>query len=260
MSQTTGDLYDAFRNIYLALESLLSTVEPVRVGPKGNPEGEGGWLKRALETVEKKGYVSLSDYTSTPGSSTVDDVFDDLYRQVRTSIFHAKNGRPTLLPQDRARREAVLSAKERYTRFYLDIARNELNARFSSGAMTNQGFALMAAPMFDNAVIEVTDDATSASSEDEVTSPAGHAVVPISIRRAPEHDEPMRVAVIGESPVSKIAQNISSIGRITCLKSGDLMFVESFEGLVELSAFDSIECIFVMEGKNIQLPKSDYDT
>lgn len=45
LSQTTSDLFDAFRNLYLALESLLSTIAPMRLHPDGRPaEGEGVWL------------------------------------------------------------------------------------------------------------------------------------------------------------------------------------------------------------------------
>jgi hypothetical protein len=43
MSETTDDLFDAFRNVYLALESLLNRLQPRTPG-----EGEGTWLKRAL--------------------------------------------------------------------------------------------------------------------------------------------------------------------------------------------------------------------
>jgi hypothetical protein len=41
MSQTTTDLFDAFRNLYLALESLLSHVAPVRLQANGTAEREG---------------------------------------------------------------------------------------------------------------------------------------------------------------------------------------------------------------------------
>jgi hypothetical protein len=43
MSEVTDDLFDAFRNVYLALESLLNKLEPRKAG-----EREGMWLKRAL--------------------------------------------------------------------------------------------------------------------------------------------------------------------------------------------------------------------
>jgi hypothetical protein len=41
LSQTTTDLFDAYRNLYLALESILSTVVPPGLGKKGRTESSG---------------------------------------------------------------------------------------------------------------------------------------------------------------------------------------------------------------------------
>jgi hypothetical protein len=46
MSEITDDLFDAFRNVYLALESLLNRLQPRTPG-----EREGPWLRRALTLV-----------------------------------------------------------------------------------------------------------------------------------------------------------------------------------------------------------------
>jgi hypothetical protein len=43
VSQTSTDLFDAYRNLYLALESILTTIVPVR-----HSERESSWLRRAL--------------------------------------------------------------------------------------------------------------------------------------------------------------------------------------------------------------------
>lgn len=91
MSQVTDDLFDAFRNVYLALESILSHLHPVRLRPNGRPaETESDWTRRALAVAAKKLLASNSGmtfdrYLSHQGSLTpVDDVFEELYRQIRT--------------------------------------------------------------------------------------------------------------------------------------------------------------------------------
>src|SRR5579871_2257152 len=62
ISQTTGDLFDAYRNLYLAVESLLSTVVPMRLNAAGVPgEGEGQWLRRALTQIHPA-TVNLANY------------------------------------------------------------------------------------------------------------------------------------------------------------------------------------------------------
>jgi len=44
VSQTTDNRFDAFRNLYLALESILSKIAPVKSRANGrSDEGEGEW-------------------------------------------------------------------------------------------------------------------------------------------------------------------------------------------------------------------------
>jgi hypothetical protein len=42
------DLVDAFRNYYLALEAILSTIEPIKLRDGRPAERETDWLNRAL--------------------------------------------------------------------------------------------------------------------------------------------------------------------------------------------------------------------
>jgi len=93
-SQITDDLFDAFRNMYLALEALLSTIAPMRLKPNGRPgEGEGDWFRRALTEANK--HIQLATYAPAALSSDpVGEIYNDLYVGHRTAIFHAKSGRP----------------------------------------------------------------------------------------------------------------------------------------------------------------------
>jgi hypothetical protein len=132
MSQTSGDLFDAFRNVFLALESILTNVEP-----KGR-EREGAWLERALHTAAA---VLTADNPSMtfdrylpPGvedsDDPVGDVFTDLWVKIRNSIFHAKEGLAFALPQSDADRATVAEALQRYAGLYADLAEVVLKARF----------------------------------------------------------------------------------------------------------------------------------
>jgi hypothetical protein len=67
LSQTTDDLFDAYRNAYLALESVLSTIAPQQTNPAGKvTEREGDWFKRAL--IESGTILSLASVV--PASPT----------------------------------------------------------------------------------------------------------------------------------------------------------------------------------------------
>jgi len=78
LAHASADLFDAFRNAYLALECLVSETTP-----KGPNESELNWLKRALA-----GPLSVGLPSGVIGPSTVDDI----YRDGRIPTFHAKVG------------------------------------------------------------------------------------------------------------------------------------------------------------------------
>jgi hypothetical protein len=117
LSQVTDDLLDAFRNMYLALESVLS-----HIAPQQDREREGEWVRRALEAAAA--LVELSRYaeTQSPEESPVEALHRDIYRDSRNAVFHAKGNRPSYLPHDDAAEAPVLSALNRLARLYVDLA------------------------------------------------------------------------------------------------------------------------------------------
>lgn len=136
LSQTTTDLFDAFRNLYLALESLLSTVEPMRMRPNGRPESEREWLNRALRAAEQAmlahnpaqrlgSYLQPAD--DATGATAADAVVADLWTSARTTVFHAKKGRAVALPQHDPDRAAVADDLNRYAGSS-SISRNRYSA------------------------------------------------------------------------------------------------------------------------------------
>lgn len=85
LSQLSEDLFDAYRNAYLALEYIVSDVSP-----KGPSESEANWLKRVLN-----GPLA----NCLPGGLDVEAAVDDLYNNARLPLFHAKAGKSFYLPQ-----------------------------------------------------------------------------------------------------------------------------------------------------------------
>ncbi len=78
LAHASADLFDAFRNAYLALECLVSESTP-----KGPSESELNWLKRALA-----GPLSAGLPSGVIGPHTIDEI----YREGRLPTFHAKVG------------------------------------------------------------------------------------------------------------------------------------------------------------------------
>ena len=151
MSQTTTDLFDAFRNLYLALESILSTIAPVLLRANGRPaESESVWTKRALGEAARilqahNSSMTFDRYLDSPSAGdAIDEVFSDLYQATRTAIFHAKNGRVFALPQNQRDRQQVACALARYVLRYTDLAEPVLGVRFLRSGIAAEGFAAIA--------------------------------------------------------------------------------------------------------------------
>lgn len=92
MSQLSEDLFDAYRNAYLALECLVSDASP-----KASSEAEADWLLRVL---------------GGPLANAVPSQISDLrlavrriYQDARLPLFHAKTGQSFQLPHGSERSE-----------------------------------------------------------------------------------------------------------------------------------------------------------
>lgn len=130
LGQASTDLVDAFRNYYLALESVLSSVVPVRLRANGRPaEREGEWLKRALTETGK--IIDLGLYVDEQGvASFVEQIIQDLYSEARTATFHAKDGASVLLPHDPETRQKLRGHVKRLRNMYLGIVKEYLGTSF----------------------------------------------------------------------------------------------------------------------------------
>jgi hypothetical protein len=100
LSQCSSDLFDAYRNLFLAFEALLNSI-----CPKELKEREGAWLKRALSTVAAK--VNLDYFTPTDSESEdpVSYIVRSQYKNIRCKLLHAKFSyawlpHTQLIPQD----------------------------------------------------------------------------------------------------------------------------------------------------------------
>jgi hypothetical protein len=258
-SQTTDDLYDSFRNVYLALESILSTVEPVRLNANGRPEGEGVWINRAIRSAAA--LVDLNHYLPAPAADFEEAVVTELYATIRTSIFHAKNGRPVMLPQDEAHRATVADALERYTRLYLDLSQIVLGTRFVGGVMTAAGFSVTFGGALGDLTLWVTSDASPGQKSDEVLAPTGAPGFQLATARRQDLDKPMYLAAMGTARAADVVAAVGVVRRAGALApDGTLVQVAHWEQALDLSGMDDFECVFAVRGVNTQQARSVFAT
>jgi hypothetical protein len=135
--QLSTDVFDAYRNAFLALESLLDEAIP-----GGAPPGEYNWLKFALTHVPPKYGVDLEHFlVGAAGSDPVTQFLDEQYHASRCALFHAKSTKgATLLPGAADDRRDVSAALQPLIRVVVALIRGVHNIIFPSGGMVIGGF------------------------------------------------------------------------------------------------------------------------
>lgn len=122
LAQASDDLFDAFRNMYLAFESLLSSKFS-----KGK-QLEIDWLRNSLNSASAE--LELPSLFVSAVSDPVSHFLQITYQEARLPLFHAKDGRTYFAPShDSSDREAVLRALELLTSLVLRMAAKWHSAR-----------------------------------------------------------------------------------------------------------------------------------
>lgn len=174
LSQTTLDLFDAYRNAYLALESILADRTPQRrksPGRKGETEGE--WFQRALDATG----LDLSQFVKVSPGSEAAALYDAIYRGVRVRLFHAKPNRGSFLPRDRRAAGRVRQGLEMTRRVHLAIIEATLGMGRLGGGFSTYAVQGMAAAVFGGLAFMATSDETKLGTEATVVSPSGEPAV-----------------------------------------------------------------------------------
>lgn len=98
LSQNSRDVYEAYRNMFLALEAQLDLI-----CPKQPNEREKEWLRRSLTHISSA--VDLPSVTP-PGKDPIAHFIGTQYDNTRVRLFHAKHG-VSLLPNHQLSYEHV---------------------------------------------------------------------------------------------------------------------------------------------------------
>jgi len=128
LAQTTDDLFDAYRNMYLAFEVLLSTHYP-----KMKREQEIDWLRRALSAASAD--IPLTGLGTKAGTDMGETILNEVYQDARLPLFHAKEGRAFYIPQDSNARTVVSHALNILTKLVLRMAEKWYSARRMGGGV-----------------------------------------------------------------------------------------------------------------------------
>lgn len=199
----------------------------------------------------------LHPVSATTGTAGVQAVKADLYVSVRTTVFHAKNGRAIALPQHEPDRAAVADALARYGTFYLDLAEPVLGVRLLRSGLGQAGFEQIAYNVLPQWIVGASD--TTWATTDDFDSAAAASLLPMTTRQAPEFDAPFTAAVRGELEAANIPDGfvVASIGART--GAGAPVTVKALGGVLTLDQVDLWEHVLSFRARSSGL-KVDYET
>jgi len=157
MAKTSGDLFDAYRNLFLAFECLLDDIHPHQQG------GEGQWFKAALAAADA--LVPVARLAPPGEPDPIDWVYQNIYADERSGLVHAKQRRTYLLPQDAASRASLNASLEVLWRYVRELVAAHLNVKSGSSHLSAYGWALFADPFLRTLAMFVSDDGSPMSTD-----------------------------------------------------------------------------------------------
>jgi len=246
LAQSSPDLFDAYRNMFLALEALLD-----KLFPKLQREGEKAWLRRSATSASSANLSSLA----RPGMTSAEQIVDYLY-DVRIQLFHAKTGR-TLIPNERVSYTAVANAYPILVGLWTEIVRAYLFTGRGVGIVTRQGFKLMMEKAFHVATLAVSSDQTPPNASDASVSPLGQAFAALAEGQELRETRAGYMCLRAGATVASLPTG-QSIGRIAVLIGEQVVLASGIEGGLTLGGVDVFETQLTLRLVNRGLPSTDF--
>jgi hypothetical protein len=224
LSQTADDVFEAYRNLYLAFEATMSTVAAGAQSPSitsSRPAwlrslgahiagvelppaprmGERRWLKAALRGLESS--IDFAAFVSDGDGKPVNRFIREQYDACRCALFHSKARRTSLLPGDPHDRTQVAIATDHLARFVMALWRQHFGITTQTGALTTVGFELIVqSAIHSGLTIGISDDDSPSERRGATPSPKGLPITTLPTGYAGSQDEGRAHLFAGEIPLS----------------------------------------------------------
>lgn len=251
LSQVSRSAHEAYRNLWLGLEALLSTAVP-----KARREREGDWLNRSLSEFTN---VLVHHPASPDSSKVVNDFIQTHYHGIRCNLFHAKDNLPSLMPSIRTAEE-VLDAYAELVSIWRAIA-TQVGALRSTGCgiITYQGFEYLMAQLFSQVAFHATEDDAVPTETDKTISPNNCPVTAFDSSQYIGAIAPGKVENLGTLNLTN-RPNLSPIHRITASVGASTLYsVDYFTGGFDVNGADCFEYRHRTRLLNTSLPRTHFD-
>lgn len=214
-SQIRDDVYVAYRDAFLGLESVLSHLFPINPG-----ERDVDWLLRACRNLQATGF-DFTSFVAVPAADGAQAFVDEQFRANRTAVFHAKQSRPHVVPGNLADRQTVNIALDFLGRFLAEVVRRTFAPGSTVPVFTVAAFQRLIRPIEHDLVLAVSEDLTPVRPTDTTVSPLGKSVTFLETRyEGPVNATGYDYSFLGSNQVENMQSYL--IGTIASSTSEDL--------------------------------------
>jgi hypothetical protein len=251
LAQTTDDLYDAYRNMYLAFEALLSFKYPKRRGEK-----EVEWLRRGLAGIQSTvGMHSLVAHSG--GTDMVETVLSSIYKDARLPLFHAKEGEAFFPPQDSVDDRQIISvALTALTQIVLRLAEAWFDVRrVGGGVFFGWVYEATTRMLSECTLIATSQPGPCDTDERDLFHERFRSGVRFKTRLAPDLQRGNEPAIFGSIP-GKALDSLGLVRRFEVIATDHPVMAQLLESPLMCSDAARVEVLMHVRAMNVNQPKS----
>ncbi|MGW0042275.1 hypothetical protein [Rhodococcus sp. NPDC003348] len=218
---------------------------------------ESTWFKAALQKADE--LVPVSPLLAPSGvPSAIDWVYENIYRDARSGLMHAKQGRAYHLPQDDQSRQELQASLNSMWLYISRLLDTHLGVIHMSGGLFQAGFQMMAEPYLSGVIAAVSADATPIALNEELFAPTGERVVEL-ISGPVVAAEPFLATVLASCDAAELV-DLPTIGRIGSTDTmGNLHVLSALPGPIEVgSSVKRFEIMLGIRGVNAAGPRTHF--
>lgn len=254
LSQCSNDLFEAYRNLFLAFEALLNSI-----CKKSKGESEGKWLQRALTFANTKS--SLSQFAPTAQADAISHIIKTQYKDVRCKLQHAKFP-SARLPHSNITPIDVKQAYGELVRIWRHIAAAYYQTSSGGGIVTHGGFAaLMDSALAGQSSLHFTPDDSATKESDVLVSPKGLDTYQFEGYSYLGQVKPDIVRLVGFEYVREGQdRHKDPLYRLCSVAGSNLFAVTYMQAGLTVSGVDQWEFVHDIRLINSSQPKTDFHT
>lgn len=254
LSQSSTDLFEAYRNLFLAFEALLNTI-----CSKNRREGEAVWLRRALAVTNSR--INLAQFAPGGNGDPIEYIINSQYVSFRCKLQHAKFPAAEL-PHSSINPVTVKQAYSELVRIWRQIAGAYLDVPSGGGVITYAGFEMMMENGFkDGSAILYTSDSLPPRKEDTDASPQSLPVYNFLGTTYMGQVRPGVIRLVGREDTAGLTSHYERPIHRVCSRAGAALFGVAYieRGLV-VTGIDQWESIHDFRLVNTTQPNVEFET